>query len=432
MEIYAVEEGDTIYSIADKYGVSAQKLIQDNGLSNPDKLVIGQTIVIAYPKQTYLVEDGDTLESIAYNNNVPLMQLLRNNPFLADRMVIYPGEELVISYDTNGTITTNGIVYPFINRNSLIQVLPFLTYLSVFNYKAAERGNITSYYDDTEVIQISKDYGTIPLMLLSTLTLLGTSDIEIGYSIAFNEENQDRLIENILNIIKAKGYSGINMVFNFINTSNQVTYKNFMRKVSSRVTQEGYLYFATINPSLENVEKEASLMNIDYTGMSDTVNGIIFLKYVWGTNYDPPSPVINIYNIRELLDYFVTMLPADKIVIGAPVISYDWTLPYISGKSGANSLSLESALNLALSEDVIIQFDDISQTPYFYYNQIIAGSLSSHIVWTLDARSINALVHTIKEYSSDGICILNSMIFYPQLWLVINSQYDIVKISLPY
>jgi Predicted glycosyl hydrolase len=432
MEIHVVIKGDTIYSIAEKYGITVSKLIQDNGISNPNDLVIGQTIVIAYPKETYIVKDGDTLKSIADISKVTLMQILRNNPFLSNRKYIYPGEELVISYDTNGLITTNGIAYPYIGREELLKTLPNLSYLSVFNYKAEEKGKILAYYDDTEIIQIAKAYGTLPLMLLSTLTLQGASDFETAASILSNEEYQDYLIDNILKILKDKGYSGLNMVFNFINTSNENMYKKFINRVSSRVIQEGYLYFATINPSLENVEREAALMKIDYTGISETVNGIILLKYVWGMNNDPPSPVSNISSIRILLEYLVSMIPENKIMIGEPLISYDWLLPFIPGKSSANALTLDSALNLAKNAEAEIQFDEISQTPFFHYDQSSIGPPLQHIVWSLDARSINALVKTVKEYLIHGISFWNVMIFYPQIWLVINSQYEIVKLSEPF
>ncbi|SEW30359.1 LysM peptidoglycan-binding domain-containing protein [[Clostridium] fimetarium] len=428
MEIYIVQEGDTIKSIADKYGIVVSKLIRDNALTNPDQLVIGQTIVIAFPKQTYVVKDGDTLEGIAYKNGVTLMQILRNNPFLTEKKNIYPGEELVISYDTKGIIITNGIMYPFIEKESLLKVLPNLTYISIFNYRAAEKGEVISYYDDTEIIKISKQYETIPLMLLSTLTLQGKTNIEVAYEIANSEENQDQLITNILKILKDKGFHGLNMMFNFITTSNLSIYIKFMNKVAREVRKNGYLYFVTINPSLENEDKSAALNQINFSEISIDVDEIIFLKLVWGTNSGPPSPVSNISNIRAILDYIVTMIERDRIVIGQPLIAYDWKLPYIPGESSANSLSLGTSLTLAIETSAIIMFDEPSQTPFYKYDEISAQPIHNHIVWSLDALSIDALMSTVKDYSLYSVCFWNVMIFYQQLWLVINSQYEILKL----
>ncbi|MDD3174525.1 MAG: LysM peptidoglycan-binding domain-containing protein, partial [Herbinix sp.] len=55
MNIHVVREGDTIFSIAEQYEVSATKLVLDNGIEMSTNLVPGQTLVIAYPKQTYIV-----------------------------------------------------------------------------------------------------------------------------------------------------------------------------------------------------------------------------------------------------------------------------------------------------------------------------------------------------------------------------------------
>jgi spore germination protein len=153
MDIYVVQPGDTIASIADKYGVTVERLIQSNELHNPNDLVPGQTIVIAYPKQVHTVQEGDTLLSIAGQYGVTVNQLLRNNPYLAGREFIYPDETIVISYNTKGNMVTHGFGYPFISPEIYKKTFPNLTYFSIFNYRATQEGEIFTYYDDTELIK---------------------------------------------------------------------------------------------------------------------------------------------------------------------------------------------------------------------------------------------------------------------------------------
>ena len=85
MEIYVVQQGDTIESVASKFGITVEKLIAENGMQEYDDLVVGQTLVITYPTQTYVVKEGDTLDGIAELHQISIMQLLRNNPHLAHR-----------------------------------------------------------------------------------------------------------------------------------------------------------------------------------------------------------------------------------------------------------------------------------------------------------------------------------------------------------
>ena len=43
------------------HGVPMSRLLEDNQLPDPSRLVVGQTIVIQYPERTYVVRSGDTL-----------------------------------------------------------------------------------------------------------------------------------------------------------------------------------------------------------------------------------------------------------------------------------------------------------------------------------------------------------------------------------
>jgi len=365
MVIHVVQPGETINSIAEIYGVSSISLIQDNGIINPNNLVIGQTIVIVYPEQTYIVEEGDSLLSIAEAHGVTIMQLLRNNPFLSDREFIYPGETIVISYNTSqGKISTNGYAYPFINTDVLRKTLPFLTYLTVFNYRIAANAEIIGV-DDTEIIQIAKEYGVAPIMLLSTMTYQGSGSSAVALSILKNRELVDQLIDNILNILKTKGYYGVNITFQFLNTETRLIYEDFAIKVTSLLQKEGYQVFITLTPWTFIDINDYTFERVDYSVIGQAANAIMFLSYDWGRSFGPPAATPSVSRRKEFYDYAVTLIPPEKIFSGLSIIGYDWELPYEIGISKANSLHTDSAITLAVNYNAIIQFDDMSQAPFF-------------------------------------------------------------------
>jgi spore germination protein len=330
MEIYIVKQGDTLQSIADEFGLSVQKLTQDNGLDESDSLIIGQTLIIAYPQQVYTVQQGDTLYDIANKFNVSIIQLLINNPFLSDREYIYPGETIIISYNTNkGKIITHGNTTPIIDKDVLRKTLPFLSYISVLNFTATEEGDIITYYDDTEIIQISKAYGVAPLMLLTTLTLQGEANIVTTFDILLSEDFQNRIIENILNIIKQKGYYGVNISFQYINVSNLYLYENYFSKIATRLNEEGYQVFLTANPNLSLIDNEVSFEKVDYSTLNQLAQNIIFMTYEWAERTITPSPISSYYETDSFLNYILNYISADKVIIGIATIGYDWELPYV-------------------------------------------------------------------------------------------------------
>lgn len=139
----------------------------------------------------------------------------------------------------------------------------------------------------------------------------------------------------------------------------------------------------------------------------------------------PPMAVAPINKVREVLDYAVTQIDRNKIFMGIPNYGYNWTLPYIQGTSKAKSISNVDAVNLAFEVGAEIQYDNISQAPFFEYTD---DENNKHVVWFEDARSIYAKAMLPNEYNFLGISYWNIMKYFPQNWLVVNSLYNIAKV----
>lgn len=426
MDIHVVQPGDTITTVAEQYGVSVERLILNNSLINPDQLIIGESIVIAYPSQTYTVREGDNLEAIANTNNITVNELLRNNPYLVDREFIYPGEELVISYNRTAKVTTHGFATSFVNNITLRKTLPYLSYLTLLNYNISRNGEVIAIADDTELLQLTKAYGAIPLMLLTTLSIRGDVDLVLLNEVLVNEDLQNRLFDQVLNIIREKGYFGVNISAQYITSRNQELFYNYTKNLSDRLRQEGFITMITINPRIERVDNEVIYENIDYTNIVNVVDSVLFLQYKWAIEFGPPAPVLSVYNTNIFLDNVVPQIGSEKIDVSIPTLGYDWELPYTPEYSRANALSILSVKRLAQNVGAVINFDNISQTAYFQYNNIVTGSL--HEVWYVNAITVNSMITMLLEKGINGTGVWNIMAYFTELWLVINSQYEIIKL----
>ena len=430
MIIHIVQQGDTLQKIAKYYETSVQILIQDNGLINSDSLVIGQCIVIAIPEITYIVQDGDTLENIAYSHNVTLMQLFQNNPFLSDREYIFPGDRIVVSYNKTGKLSTHGNAVPYINRETYRKTLPYLTYISVVNYTATDTGDIVSYYDDEEFIQIAKDYSVMPLLFLTTLTLQGESNISTAYELLLREDSQERLLNNLLIILREKGFFGINISIEYISEGNLPYIERAYSSMAAKLKEEGFQVFVTINPNISVIDDELVFQRVDYTNLGIIADSITLMNYEWARNLNPPSPISSINQIELYLEYLGSAIVPYMLSIGLATIGYDWELPFIAGISSVHALTHASAVALARNEGAVIQFDEISQTPYFVYSNSNNPFPVDHIVWFINARSIDALLRLVVEHDLKGTGIWNITVYNTQLWLIINSQFEIEKIEM--
>lgn len=133
--------------------------------------------------------------------------------------------------------------------------------------------------------------------------------------------------------------------------------------------------------------------------------------------------VAPINQVRRVVDYAVTEIPASKIDLGIPNYGYDWPLPYERGVTKAATIGNVQAVRIAVANDAEIRFDGLSESPYFTYT---AGGVS-HEVWFEDVRSLDAKFRLIKEYGLRGCGYWQIMQWFRANWLLLADRFFIAK-----
>ena len=256
MEIYVVQNGDSLYSIALRYGVSLSQLMADNQLPDPNRLAVGQTIVVRIPEATYTVRPGDTLAAIAQANGTTVRALLRANPALNGREVIYPGQTLVLRYrgEKRGTLSVNGYAYPFIDQPLLRRELPFLTNLTPFTYGFTSEGNLVDLNDEA-MLALAEAAGVAPLMHLSTLSKEGNFSNELAHTLLSDPALQERLIESVKNQLRERDYTGLDVDFEYVFPQDAAPYAAFIARLRRELNPLGYPVI--VAPCAQNLRRPA-------------------------------------------------------------------------------------------------------------------------------------------------------------------------------
>lgn len=425
MVIYRVRPGDSIYRISRLYGVPEQKILEDNQIRDPQQLVVGQALVLETDRVTHTVGSGQSLYSIAAMYGISADQLAAANPQITDPSLLQPGQVLTIPVTAEklGSITVNGYVYPAVNQSTLERTLQYLTFVSIFSYMAKADGSLLPI-EDASVITAARAQSVAPLMVVTNMRPEGGFSSEIADVILSDPAVQDTLLNNIVQTMKQKNYYGLNIDFEYIYPSDRENYNAFLRKTVEKLHALGYIVATSLAPKI-NAEQPGLLYEAhDYAFHGELADYVILMTYEWGYTYGPARPVAPLNLVEKVLQYAVSVIPPQKILMGMPNYGYDWTLPFVRGTS-ARSLTNPGAVELAAQVGARILFDEEAQSPHFSY---YSSDGKKHEVWFEDARSVRSKLELAHRLGLAGVSYWTANSYFSQNWLVLSALFDVKKV----
>lgn len=423
MRIHIVKQGDTIYELARTYNVSVQRIISDNGLMYPYTLVLGQALIITIPATIHTVKAGESPFSIAVQNGISIQELYQNNPELSFGEPLYPGQVLVIQFEgeKRRTISVNGYAYPFVNRQVLRRTLPYLTYLSIFSYGMRDDGTLIMP-DDEQLLAFSKTFQALPVLVLTSIDN-GHFSTYLTKKLLNEPEFQETILNQLIQVMKEKGYRGLDSDFEFIPKEDAEAYIAFLSNARDKLHANGFFLHTALAPKTSATQTGLLYQGHIYDRIGEVSDRVLLMTYEWGYTYGPPMAVAPIDQVRNVIEYGVSEIPRENIFMGFPNYGYDWTLPFIRGTTMAKNIGNQEAVQIAAATGSTIQYDETAQSPFFTYS--VNGV--DHEVWFEDIRSIEAKYNLLDEFNLLGSGYWNVMRPFAQNWAFLSTRYNIKK-----
>ncbi|MDE6362694.1 MAG: LysM peptidoglycan-binding domain-containing protein [Lachnospiraceae bacterium] len=379
MQIYVVKENDSLDSIAAEFMVNAEEIAYDNQIAAPYPLAVGQALFIPTENETFQKQE----------------------------------------------VYVNGYAYPYIRNEVLTETLPYLTTLSVFSYGFTTSGNlIPPKTDDSRIIHEAWMQGVAPVLVLTPFDQTGMFNNYLISEITHNMTAQQNLIDQMLLLMEEKGFAGIDLDFEYILPEDRIAYADFVANVRTQASPKGYFVSVALAPKTSANQKGLLYEGKDYKLLGAAADSVLLMTYEWGYTYGPPMAVAPINKVREVVEYAVTEIPTEKIDLGIPNYGYDWTLPFVQGTSKARTISNIEAVQLAIENDAVIQFDQTAMSPYFRYEK----DGVQHEVWFEDVRSMKEKFQLITEYGLRGMGYWQIMRLFRANWLLLADTFDIHRI----
>ena len=353
MQIVEVKTGDTLYALARRYGTTVEALAYDNQIADPARLTPGQSLVIP-------------------GGSVPGVR----------------------------SAEVNAYAYPNIAPATLEEALPSLTYLCPFSWRYTAQGELLPLGDE-ELTEAAWEADTAPMLTLTNIGPAGGFSSELGHTLLNDRDVQEAVLDQLEAAIRERDYYGLNLNFEYLFPFDRDAYSSFVARAAERLHPLGCPVATAIAPK-ESAGQEGFLYAAhDYGAHGAAADRVILMTYEWGYTFGAPQAIYPVNRIRRGLDYAVTVIPRQKILLGLSNYAYDWTLPWRQG-SAARILSDAAAVELAVSRGAEIHFDAEAAAPWFNY---LDAEGAAHVVWFEDARSVLARARLVEEYGLAGVSI---------------------------
>ena len=369
--IYVTVPGDTVSSISRQSGVPVWKIIYDNQLGEEGKLTVGQALLLLKPQESAGIR-----------------------------------KDLYVT----------GYAYPFIEPYVLEMAFPALNELLVFSYGFTFEGELVPpIQDETWMIQLAWENGIEPMLVLTPFTQ-GFFNNQLIQTLVEEESVRENVITNLLKVVEEKGYVGVDVDFEYVRAQNREGYAEFVGELRAAMNEKGYRVSVALAPKTSSDQKGLLYEGIDYALLGEQADRLFLMTYEWGYSYGPPMAVAPLTKVRQVVEYALTQIPAEKLLMGIPNYGYNWTLPYEKGVTKAETIGNVGAVRLAVEYGAPIQYDQEAQSPYFIYR----NQGREQEVWFEDVRSIAAKIELAKEYELYGVGYWNLMRPFRANWIMLE------------
>ncbi|MBR1741411.1 MAG: LysM peptidoglycan-binding domain-containing protein [Lachnospiraceae bacterium] len=374
----------------------------------------------------YVVRAGDTLEAIAseFNREVSELSEINQIPY-PYRMAV--GQALLIPERNENDVSrrsvqSGGYAYPFISNWVLDQTLPYLTKLFIFSYGFTTEGElIPPARSEDFMLEKAGQTGVLPILVLTPLGADGRFSNILIQRMVNDSTVKENLINHLLEVVQEKGYAGVDVDFEYILAEDRDLFTSFVAELSEAMREIGKTVSVALAPKTSADQQGLLYQGKDYGGLGAVADEVLLMTYEWGYTYGPAMAVAPLNKVRQVVEYALTEIPAEKINLGIANYGYDWTLPYVKGESKAVTIGNVEAVQIAIENGVEIQFDKVVRSPFFQYEK----EGRTHEVWFEDVRSLQGKYDLIKEFGLRGFGVWQIMRFFRAEWELMLENFTI-------
>lgn len=216
---------------------------------------------------------------------------------------------------------------------------------------------------------------------------------DVVHRIFTDKEKKERLINDILKVLKKDSLDGINIDFEELKEPKSETFVLFQKELYEKLHAQGFL-----------VTQDVAPFNDDYdlANLSKYNDYICLMAYDQYSESTQPGPISHQKWIEAAVDQAAKKIPPQKLILALAGFGYDWKIDANGKAKSALPVKYQDALTLARSYDGRIDFDNDSYNLHFSYGD---DNGVDHEVHFADAATTFNTLRFAVEYGLSGVSL---------------------------
>ncbi|MCF8564298.1 LysM peptidoglycan-binding domain-containing protein [Alicyclobacillus tolerans] len=425
MEIHVVQEGESLFRVAQRYGVAMTSILQVNRLPSAS-LVPGQSMLIPNRFFSYIVMPGDTLFNIASQYGVSVNSVVALNPQVQTQNLI-PGAILrlpAIQRQETMALGFLSLIRPDIDQTNASSFGPYNTYIGLFGYGMDAGGSIV-FPQDQPALSAIQQTTALPAAVFSNWTGVTFSQAAVRFMLS-NPSSRTQYISQMLNIVNSKGYRAVVIDFESLRASDSQGFEKFLQELSARLEPLYIPLIVAVMPVTSPQEARRPLLQAyNYETIARYATYLMLMAYNWHWATAAPGPIAPLYQVEQTIQYALSVVSRQQLLLGMIRYGYDWRLPHYP-QEAAGVLGVQDAIAIAVQRSSPIRFDTASMSPWVYYTNA-AGE--EHVIWFEDLRSVQLKLQLLLKYQLRGIAVWEMNQNFPQFIPLLLNNFRIMHLQ---
>ena len=238
-------------------------------------------------------------------------------------------------------------------------------------------------------------------------------DQEMLHELLVDDAARARTVASLVELCRRHGFQGIQFDFENVAMTDKDAFTRFFREAAEALHAEGFLISAAVVHRPDELAGprryhawlfENWRAGYDLEAMGRIGDFLSIMSYSQHTRRTPPGPQAGLEWQREVVEYFLRFVPAEKLSLGIPTGSQHWSTHYDAGirpemaRSYSQGVSHGWALHLVEAHGAELRWSEEDAVPYAFYP--VGGTFEW--IFMEDARSFEAKLGLMDEYGLRG------------------------------